>query len=42
MVLLSHRAWANHFGSDPDIIGATVGSVGAKAEWLSYPTIPPQ
>ncbi len=44
VVLLSHRAWTNHFAADPDIIGATVNLdgdpravVGVLAEGFYFP-----
>ena len=45
VALLSHRAWTNHFSSDPDIVGTSVdlGSnlhlvVGVLAEGFHFPT----
>ena len=45
VALLSHRAWTNHFASDPDIVGTSVdlGSnvhlvVGVLAEGFHFPT----
>ena len=45
VVLLSHRAWTNHFASDPDIVGTFVDLgpsmhlvVGVLAEGFHFPT----
>ena len=45
VVLLSHRAWTNHFASDPDIIGTTVDLdgdprtvVGVLSEGFYFPS----
>ena len=45
VVLFSHRAWANHFASDPDIVGAAVTLngdphtvVGVLPEGFYFPT----
>ncbi|MDE2902169.1 MAG: ABC transporter permease [Chloroflexota bacterium] len=45
VVLLSHRAWTNHFASDPDIVGAVLDlngelrtMVGVLSEGFYFPT----
>ncbi len=45
VVLLSHRAWTNHFASDPDVVGTSVDLgdnlhlvVGVLAEGFHFPT----